>query len=156
MPTPKVNAVIEIAIKSCPFCGSPSDDCHNEEDEGYLGCSNEQCPASKLAMTDIQWNTRAENPKERTLLLFERIHHDLQKLCVENGLPIPLTVSVPKLIRERNQPTPDHAATARAIAERLWSEFLAGYLPSYKDLPQPEKNRMESIILSILEAKEGE
>ncbi len=44
----------------CPFCGAECDDCRNEEGEGYLGCSNAKCPASRLAVTDEQWNRRAE------------------------------------------------------------------------------------------------
>ena len=52
----------------CPFCGSPCDDCRNEDGEGFLGCSNEHCPAHKLAMTDEQWNTRAEETTEKGLM----------------------------------------------------------------------------------------
>lgn len=44
----------------CPFCGSPCDDCRGGEndEDGWLGCDNQKCPASRLVMTAEQWNTR--------------------------------------------------------------------------------------------------
>lgn len=41
--------------KLCPFCGSLP---RNPKRYGKIGCSNEQCAASKLAMTLEQWNNR--------------------------------------------------------------------------------------------------
>ena len=44
----------------CPFCGSPCDNCRGGEsdEDGWLGCDNQNCPASRLVMTAEQWNTR--------------------------------------------------------------------------------------------------
>lgn len=76
----------------CPFCGSPCDECRREDGEGYLGCSDPECPAYRLAMSDKQWNTRpAVAAGWQSIETAETLPKDGNRFAVidtlNNGLP---------------------------------------------------------------------
>lgn len=47
-------------LKPCPFCGAEADhfDPPNEEEDGYVCCSNGECDATGYDMAVDKWNKR--------------------------------------------------------------------------------------------------
>lgn len=101
----------------CPFCGSPCDDCRGALgcQDGWLGCGNHKCPASKLKMTAEQWNTR---------------HRE--------ALGGPLTKSIRPSFEDDGHPT---KATERAIANWDFRD-AAGWLAYIREAWNHHYGRM--------------